>query len=446
MKAETAISCKERASHTGLPGANGATKAQVATFSSTNEHKRSVQNLWSGLAEATSRRFWFLDAKRLCQAARRRTGLEDFGDPPIEPALSVLTSSLESEAELHPLGRFLMHLHLRDLLETRLRLTALWHGQSQALTASPIERPIFITGMPRSGSTFLHELLAEDPNHRAPRVWEVMFPLPGPKAKYHWRDPRVTRAAVCLWWFRRLAPLADAVYPMRSCTPHECVAIHSYSFLSEEFISTCRIPSYEAFLRKTDLRPAYALERRLLQHLQAEGPLRRWVLKSPDHAQSLEELFAVFPDALIIQTHRDPLEVLNSSCHLTQVLHGLYGRTAHHEQVAAHESKVLAEGLGRLIHFRGTHPELDHRFVDVKYTDLVSNPLAVIRNVYQQFALPLTTVAAERMRALAAARKRYPNARTAGGRRGVRSYAAAELARFEQYCVRFGVSLQRPQM
>jgi hypothetical protein len=233
---------------------------------------------------------------------------------------------------------------------------------------------------------------------------------------------------------------------MRSCTPHECVAIHSYSFLSEEFISTCRIPSYEAFLRKTNLRPVYAFERRLLQHLQVACPLKRWVLKSPDHAQSLEELFAVFPDALIVQTHRNPLEVLNSSCHITQVLHGLYGRTARHEQVAAHEAKVLAEGLNRLIHFRGAHPELEHRFVDVKYTDLVSNPLAVLRHVYQQFALPLTTVAAERMRKLAAARKRYPNPRTTGEPRGVRSYAAAEWARFEQYCARFGISLQRPQM
>jgi hypothetical protein len=102
------------------------------------------------------------------------------------------------------------------------------------------------------------------------------------------------------------------------------VAIHSYSFLSEEFVSTCRIPGYESFLRQTDLRPAYAFERRFLQHLQFDHPDRQWVLKSPDHVYGLKELFEVFPDALIIQTHRNPFEVLKSSRHLTGVLHGLY--------------------------------------------------------------------------------------------------------------------------
>jgi hypothetical protein len=339
-----------------------------------------------------------------------------------------------------------MHLHLKDLLETRLRLAALWHNQSEALAASPIERPIFITGMPRSGSTFLHELVAEDPGNRAPRVWEVMFPVPEVRGRQPLRDGRIARSAACLWWFRRLAPKADAVYPMRSCTPHECVAIHSYSFLSEEFISTCRVPSYESFLRNSDLRLAYAWERRLLQHFQLGCPTRRWVLKSPDHAHSLDELFAIFPDALIVQTHRHPLEVLNSACQLAQVLHRLYGKPGNHEEVMAHESKVLAEGLRRLIRFRDSHPELEERFVDVRYNELVADPLTVIRRVYQQFRLPLSEVAAERMRRLAAARTRYPKPRASSALRGLGSHAVAELFRFEQYCARFGVSSQRPQL
>ena len=119
-----------------------------------------------------------LESESLCAEARRRTGLEDFGDPPVEPALSILVKSLEAEAELHPFGRFFMHIHLRELLETRLRLTRAWSSRSEAMEAALIRRPVFITGMPRSGSTFLHELLAEDPENRVPRVWEVMFPVP----------------------------------------------------------------------------------------------------------------------------------------------------------------------------------------------------------------------------------------------------------------------------
>src|SRR5258708_26777879 len=130
---------------------------------------------WRALSDGLSRRLWSLQSEELCAEAKRRTGLEDFGDPPIEPALSILVDSLELQADLHPLGRFLMRVDLRELLETRLRLVQAWSERSQARLGSPIQRPIFITGMPRSGSTFLHEILAEDPENRAPRVWEGVF-------------------------------------------------------------------------------------------------------------------------------------------------------------------------------------------------------------------------------------------------------------------------------
>jgi len=163
------------------------------------------------LGDGLSRQLYSLNVEALSAEARRRTGLVDFGDPPIETALSMLVSSLELQADLHPLGRFLMWLHLRGLLETRLRLTEAWRPQLEVLDAALIQRPIFITGMPRSGSTFLHELMAEDPDNRAPRVWEVMFPLPNRNDSRRKVDSRMRKAEFCLWWFRRLAPRADAV-------------------------------------------------------------------------------------------------------------------------------------------------------------------------------------------------------------------------------------------
>src|ERR1700692_1134890 len=161
---------------------------------------------WRSLGDGVSRQLCSLNGEALSAEARRRTGLEDFGDPPIDTALSTLVNSLELQADLHPLGRFLMWVHLLGLLETRLRLTQAWGGQLQALDASLIQRPVFITGMPRSGSTFLHELMAEDPANRAPRVWEVMFPIPGQSSTRSNVDPRVRKAEASLWWFRRLAP------------------------------------------------------------------------------------------------------------------------------------------------------------------------------------------------------------------------------------------------
>jgi hypothetical protein len=363
------------------------------------------------LGDGLSRRLCPLNAEALFAEAKRRTGLADFGDPPIDKPLSVLVHSLELQADLHPLGRFLMRIHLRELLETRLRLTQEWRGQSEALNASLIHRPIFITGMPRSGSTFLHELMTEDPGNRAPRVWEVMFPIPGENDARSKVDPRMGKAEACLWWFRRLAPRADEVYPMRAWTPHECVAIHSYTMLSEGFAITCRIPAYEAFLREGNLGPAYAWQKRFLQYLQLLRPIKQWILKSPEHVYGLEHLLAIFPDAVIIQTHRNPLEVLRSSIQLTEVLGSVFAHPDDRVQGRIREARTLAESMESIGSFRKTHPELEARFIDVEYDELVSDPLAVVHQVYQRLNMRLSEMAIERMRHLAARRSRYKRRR-----------------------------------
>jgi hypothetical protein len=380
-----------------------------------------------------------LDGERLCAAARRRTKLEDFGEPAVDPALAVLIDSLEEDAGLHPLGRFLIRVHLQSILETRLRLAEYWKDKQERLRKVSLRRPVFIVGMPRSGSTFLHELLAEDPENRAPQVWEVMFPVPDDELGGRDKRKRIRKADTCLWWFRRLAPQADSVYPMRATTPHECVAIHSYTLLSQEFISTCRVQSYEEFLARTDLRPAYAWQRRFLQHLQLGAPAKRWVLKSPDHVYGLEELFSIFPDAHVIQTHRNPLEVVRSSTELTRVLQGLFGWKGERSEVAAREARILAAGTERSMRFRDQHPELAHRFIDVKYSDLTSDALTTVKEVYQRLDCSLSATAENRIRELSAKRSRY-----AGGRGGFRPAAFAresgvELI-FRQYCSRFDLS------
>ncbi len=414
-------------------------------MSDSGSDSRSDKTQRQTYGDKLSRRLWPLDAESLCAVARRRTRLYDFGDPPLEPALSVLVQSLEREADLHPLGRFMVRAHLRELLTTRLRLVEEWRMQTAAPAASRIERPIFITGMPRSGSTFLHELLVQDPDNRAPRVWEVMFPLPAPGARQSCLDRRVRRAAASLWWFRRLAPGADSVHPIRAHTPQECVAIHSYTFLSEEFIATGHVPAYESFLHAADLGPAYAWQKRFLQHLQSRRPTQRWVLKSPDHVFGLEALFAVFPDAVVLQTHRNPMDVLKSSVRLVEVLHGLFGRPRNRRQLSFHEARFLAEAMERLIQFREAHPELSGRFYDVKYTELVADPLATVRRVYQHLDIPLSQTAAAAMRRFVSVRSRYPKPRTGPTPADLEIATQAEAWRFQHYCLRFGIPWQQPK-
>jgi hypothetical protein len=377
-----------------------------------------------------------LENASLCNEARRRTGLEDFGDREIERRLFVLTASIEREANLHLLGRFLARMHLRDILETRLELIDLWN-KSSGQREYPIERPIFITGMPRSGSTFLHELLMQDPNHRAPLAWEVMFPV-RPRGG-NATDRRIQKAEAHLWWFRRIAPAADAVHPMRARTPHECVTIHSYTLLSQEFATIFYIPSYSAFLDAGDLTPAYAWQKRFLQHLQKGASIRRWVLKAPDHVFSLEALFAVFPDATIIQMHRNPMEVLRSSLQLTTVLRGMFAHPQNKDEGAAVEARVLAEGLDRISRFRDSHPELAERFVDVNYSELTFDPLATVERVYAQLDLCFTTDIAERFRRLAFTRSRYSHPRQHPTLSDLGLSPGVEARRFERYCTRFGI-------
>ena len=392
-----------------------------------------------GLGLGWVKRAWRLEGERLCDKARSRTGLNDFGDPQLEPVLSLLLKSLEEEAGLHSLGRFLMSIHLRDLLETRLKLRAIWEEQGAASGQAPVSNPIFIVGMPRSGSTFLHELLAEIPEHRVPRVWEIMFPAGSSSDRQRDQARRIRKAEMCLWWFRKLAPKADAVYPMRAMTPHECVAMHSYTFMSEEFVSTCNVPSYEAFLRSANLAPAYAWEKRFLQHLQFGEPSKRWVLKSPDHVYGLQHLFEVFPDAWIVQTHRNPAEVIKSSADLTRVLRGLYGRPDSVEETREREARVLAEGAEHFIQFRDTHPELSSRFIDVKYTDLIADPMATVHRICAEVKSPLSAAARERVQKLALSRGRYTGPRSSTQPADPHLKVALNNNRFERYCSRFGI-------
>jgi hypothetical protein len=402
-----------------------------------NEARRGA---WKNIGDKVSKRLWSLDRKMLCARARRRTGLEDFGEPPIEPALEALANSLEEEADLHPLGRFLMRMRLQSLLETRLRLVNEWRACSQKIAQAQIRRPIFITGMPRSGSSFLHELLVEDPGNRAPQVWEVMYPVPARRNGNGGERERIRKTAASLWWFRRLAHQPDSVYPMRACSPHECVAIHGYTFMSQEFVCTARIRTYEKFLRSTDFTPVYAWQKRFLQYLELGSLPRRWVLKAPDHAYALRELFSIFPDAVIIQTHRNPLEVLRSSIQLTEVLYNLFAWPGNRDELAEREAMLLAGNMERFIDFRDAHPEMAGRFIDLNYSDLVADPLAAVRRVYEQLNLELTEQAAERMRGLISQRSRYRKHNPTLAECGVD--VIREARRFSPYCFRFGVPCQ----
>jgi hypothetical protein len=339
-----------------------------------------------------------VDSGELTEIAMRRTRLGDFDDPPFEEALRILVDACNAEAGLNLFGRFAVRQHLLDLLETRLRLVDYWR-QTPDIRKQTVHRPFFITGMPRSGSTFLHDLLAQDPNNRVPLTWEVMFPLPSPKCEGIDSDPRIRKAENRLKWLLWTKPSVVKAHPIGARLPQECVAIMSYSFQSDEFLCTFRIPSYESWLRTCDLIPAYGFHRRFLQHLQWFCPGERWVLKAPDHVHSLPSLLEVYPDARIVFLHRDPVKVLGSVASLTKLLLGAFGNHIDDRQVGADEARILSDKAAKMMEFQDRYPSFDERIINIRYQDLIRDPITTVRRIYERFGVTLSARAEERMRA-----------------------------------------------
>ncbi len=188
-----------------------------------------------------------LDPDELVATAIRRVGLENFGEPPYEEALQILVKTCNDEADLSLFGRIAAHHHLLDLLETRLRLTRCWQ-QTPEIQEQRILSPIFITGLPRSGSTFLHDLFARDPGNRVPQTWEVMSPLPPPIRERYNSDPRIAKTENQLRWLRWIQPSIVNAHPVGAALPQECIAITGYTFQSDEFLAMFWAPSYERWL------------------------------------------------------------------------------------------------------------------------------------------------------------------------------------------------------
>jgi hypothetical protein len=388
--------------------------------------------------DSVKRKLAPLDPYDLIAAAVRRTHLDDFGDPPCGDALRILVNACNTEAGLNLFGRLAAGQHLLDLLETRLKLVDYWR-RTQEISEQPIDKPFFITGMPRSGSTFLHDLLAQDPGNRVPLTWEVMFPLPAPTREGIESDPRIRRAENRLRWLLRTRPSLVKAHPICARLPQECVAIMSYSFQSDEFLCTFRIPSYETWLRARDLGPAYAFHRRFLQHLQWLCPGERWVLKAPDHVHALPALFDIYPDARMIFLHRDPMKVLGSVASLTKMLLGAFGNHVDLCQVGTDEARILSDKAVKIMEFHDRHASLADRCMDVRYLDVVRDPLEIVRRIYDNFGLTLSTDAESRMRAFIADERRKGRAKHVYRLADFGLDPCREEPRFSAYCERFAI-------
>jgi hypothetical protein len=378
-----------------------------------------------------------LRAVDLIATAKRRCGLDDFGGGEFFEGLSRLLDSCQREGQLNLIGRIVLRADLIRILCSRLFIQRDRKAYPR-IVRQEIREPLFIVGLPRSGTTLLHTLLALDPDHRVPLTWEVMTPSPPNCDNEKRRIQRAISSCNCFNW---LAPTFRQVHPVGAELPQECVSLMAPTFMSDQFDAMYYVPSYRTWFFRQDLRPAYEYHRRFLQHLQVRQNARRWVLKAPTHMFALPSLLSVYPDALFVQTHRAPLDAMASVSSLITILRRVFSDAVDPLTVCREAIDYWSNTLDRFLRERDRL--VQRRICDVDYAEIHHDPLTVVRRIYTHFGWSLSAKVEQRMRRALASKLRERNGlhQYDLSQFGVREVESA--ARFAAYCDRFGLAARR---
>jgi len=341
----------------------------------------------------------------LIDQAREWAGSDDFGaefdpDESWREGLALLCEGMINEARLNDLGVEIAVLDIVRALKNRLQVVA-WRATHPEVAEQTISRPIFIVGQPRTGTTILFDLLAQDPQLRPPLTWEVDAPVPVPRPETYDSDPRIAETQASLEMSEQIIPGFMSWHPLGAQVGQECVRITASQFCSMIFSVQYRLPSYYKWLLyEADHRRAYRFHRIFLQHLQS-GVNGQWLLKSPAHLWTLDSLVAEYPDAVIVQTHRDPLNVISSISALTNHLRRMASDETTVAECAEQSCEEIVVGLQRGMALRESLPA--GQVIDVQFADFMRDPFATIASLYARLDRELTSDAEQRMRDFLAA-------------------------------------------
>jgi hypothetical protein len=324
----------------------------------------------------------------IAAAAVRTTGLSDFGDGVHEEGLRILTEDLaSSEAGLTPRGNYFQRSEVKSALVGVLLTQAQFAAHPEHRDV-PIERPIFLMGLPRTGTTALHRLLHADPMSQGVEMWLTQYPQPRPPRETWESDPIFNAMQQGFAAHHSESPEFMGIHYMDATTVEECWRLLRQTGKSNSYEALAQVPRYTEWLAKQDWTDAYARHRQNLQLVGLNDPEKRWVLKNPSHMTALDALMTAYPDALIVYTHRDPVVCIASSCSLSA------------ETTAGHSTTYVGDVVGRTqldLWSRSFHAFHDARpsypaeqFADVAFADLRADPLGVTRGIYEQFGLDWT--------------------------------------------------------
>src|SRR6201987_666051 len=287
-----------------------------------------------------------LRADELLESALRRGKRRDFADRSFVRPFEHLLNACHEEADLSVFGVRALRIDVLRCLRNLLRFDEVEAARPGVLSR-PIRAPVFITGMPRSGTTFLHRLILQDPGTIGPRLFQLVYP-DTPLASCVGAGIRKRWVSLQLTLFRLMAPELNALHPVAVDSPEECTDITAHVFQSLRFDAMYRVPSYNSWLERRGFFDAYRFHRRFLQHLDAQAPGRRWILKSPDHLFALDDIRRVYPDARLVLVHRDPVRVLASVAKLTEVLRRPFARNVDRIEIGREVSASWLDGAQRV--------------------------------------------------------------------------------------------------
>jgi len=311
--------------------------------------------------------------------ARAGTGLDDFGEDSFREGLDILLSSLQGEAPLHERGRAFLRQRIVGYLSQRLQVED-WYRRYPEIDDVPIIAPLIGLGLPRTGSTALSMLLAQDPDVRYLRRWESSQPCPPPSTVQGF-DPRIPPDKGEMVGTRYHVP-ADTHGPM------ECHELMALDFKSHIFQSFAEIPTYSKWLvGQADFTSTYRYQRRVMKLLQWGEPQRPWRLKCPSHVLWLDALDEVFPDARFVMTHRDPTDVILSVADLYADIIGSFSDEIDRPYIGRLNVEHWSLGMERALQFRADGAE--DRFYDIDFRAMQSDPVGEVTGLYAWLGVPV---------------------------------------------------------
>jgi len=327
-----------------------------------------------------------LNAEFILKEAEKRTGLKHSFNSGFLERLDLLVKTIESEADLHPLGRLICRQNLLRIVMIRLKLDDEFQKKSSVLKHE-IDDPVFIIGLQRTGTTLLHRVLATDSRFRFLPSWEAVNPVPVVEDEKEDIKKRVKSALMAERALKYMAPEFFAIHPVEALSPEEDVLLLEYDLFSTVPEATMWIPSYSAWLEKQDHSEGYIYYKKILQYLHWQRASGRWLLKSPHHLEHLSEILKIFPQAKIIMPHRDPLKVVPSFCSMMAHAYGIFSDNVDAHKVGKHWLSKMAKMVLKAIEERGKTD--GSNFIDVHYKNLVSNPLIEFEKIYDFLGLEM---------------------------------------------------------